>query len=184
MGIVIGSLTLTRLGDIHGRKPIFMLGLVMHLGFMAGMIINTNYILCYLLVFIFGLSLTARYYVGYAYNIEMQPKSHYVLVGTSMFLIESVAYLTICIYFMNFSKYWKPLQIPNFIFITLGLIFMTFMPESPRFLIAKKRFEEARFVFLWIGEVNGLTKEEAERRLDEIIFDDEEREDTNPDANF
>lgn len=71
MGVVIGSLTLTRLGDVHGRRPIFMLGLVMHLGFMAGIMIVTNYVLCYVLVFIFGLSLTARYYVGYAYNVEM-----------------------------------------------------------------------------------------------------------------
>ena len=71
LGIVIGSLTLTRLGDIHGRKPIYILGLVMHLGFMAGIIFSRNYVLDYILVFIFGLSLTARYYVGYCYNIEM-----------------------------------------------------------------------------------------------------------------
>lgn len=186
MGVVIGSLTLTRLGDVHGRRPIFMLGLVMHLGFMAGILIVTNYVLCYVLVFIFGLSLTARYYVGYAYNVEMQPKSHYVLVGTSMFLIESIAYLSICVYFMKVSKDWKPLQIPNIIFISAGLVFLFFMPESPRFLISKQRFEDARDVFKWIGKVNGLSREEAERRLDEIVFDGEEREykDPNPEAAF
>jgi len=186
MGVVIGSLTLTRLGDVHGRRPIFMLGLVMHLGFMAGIMIVTNYILCYVLVFTFGLSLTARYYVGYAYNVEMQPKSHYVLVGTSMFLIESVAYLSICFYFMFASQYWKPLQIPNIVFISAGVVFLCFMPESPRFLISKRRFEDARDVFKWIGKVNGLSREEAERRLDEIVFDGEDREykDPNPEAAF
>lgn len=186
MGVVIGSLTLTRLGDVHGRRPIFMLGLVMHLGFMAGIMVVTNYVLCYVLVFIFGLSLTARYYVGYAYNVEMQPKSHYVLVGTSMFLIESIAYLSICVYFMKVSKYWKPLQIPNIILISAGLVFLCFMPESPRFLISKRRFEDARDVFKWIGQVNGLSREEAERRLDEIVFDGEDREynDPNPEAAF
>jgi MFS family permease len=186
MGVVIGSLTLTRLGDVHGRRPIFMLGLVMHLGFMAGIMVVTNYVLCYVLVFIFGLSLTARYYVGYAYNVEMQPKSHYVLVGTSMFLIESIAYLSICVYFMKVSKYWKPLQIPNIILISAGLVFLCFMPESPRFLISKQRFEDARDVFKWIGQVNGLSREEAERRLDEIVFEGEDREynDPNPEAAF
>ena len=186
MGVVIGSLTLTRLGDVHGRRPIFMLGLVMHLGFMAGIMVVTNYILCYVLVFIFGLSLTARYYVGYAYNVEMQPKSHYVLVGTSMFLIESVAYLSICFYFMYVSQYWKPLQIPNIVFISAGVVFLCFMPESPRFLISKRRFEDARDVFKWIGKVNGLSREEAELRLDEIVFDGEDREykDPNPEAAF
>ena len=60
------------------------------------------------------------------------------------------------------------------------------MPESPRFLIVKKRFDDARDVFKWIGKVNGLTREETESRLDEIVFDGEEREykDPNADANF
>ena len=173
VGVVIGSLTLTRLGDIHGRKPIYLLGLVMHLGFMAGILLSTNYILDYILVFILGLSLTARYYVGYCYNIEMQPKSHYVLVGTSMFLIESAMYLSICLYFMFVSTYWEYIQIPNILFISIGFVFMLFMPESPRFLIAQKRFGDARDVFKWIGGVNGLSKEEIDNRLDEIVFEDE-----------
>jgi MFS family permease len=186
VGIVIGSLTLTRLGDVHGRHPIFMLGLVMHLGFMAGILVVTNYILCYVLVFIFGLSMTTRYYVGYTYNLEMQPKSHYILVGTSMFVVESVSYLAISFYFMYVSKYWKPLQIPNIVFISAGIVFLCFMPESPRFLISKHRFEDARGVFKWIGKVNGLSREVAERRLNEIVFEGEDREykDPNPEAAF
>jgi hypothetical protein len=28
-------------------------------------------------------------------------------------------------------------------------------------------------IFKWIGEVNGLSKEEAAKRLDEIVFEDE-----------
>jgi len=145
----------------------------MHLGFMAGILLSTNYILDYILVFILGLSLTARYYVGYCYNIEMQPKSHYVLVGTSMFLIESAMYLSICLYFMFVSTYWEYIQIPNILFISIGFVFMLFMPESPRFLIAQKRFGDARDVFKWIGGVNGLSKEEIDNRLDEIVFEDE-----------
>lgn len=102
-----------------------------------------------------------------------------------MFLIESVAYLSICVYFINY-KYWKPIQIPNVIFVFAGLVFMCFMPESPRFLISKKRFDDARDVFKWIGKVNGLSREETESRLDEIVFEGEDREykDPNADANF
>ena len=50
---------------------------------------------------------------------------------------------------------------------------MLFMPESPRFLIAQKRFGDARTVFKWIGGVNGLSKEEIDKRMDEIVFEDE-----------
>lgn len=70
-GIVIGCMTLTRLGDVVGRKPIFMLGVVMHIFFTIGLLLSYNQIADYCLIFIFGMSLTARYYVGYAYNLEM-----------------------------------------------------------------------------------------------------------------
>ena len=107
IGVVIGSLTITRLGDIYGRKPIFILGIFLHVGFCIAILFCKTYQIDYFLVFIFGLSMTSRYYCGYAYNIEMQPKSHYVLVGTSMFLIESCAYLTVCVYFLKISKDWR-----------------------------------------------------------------------------
>jgi len=82
-GIVVGCSTLTRLGDKHGRKPIYMLGIVMHLFFMFGILIVRIDFIALILIFIFGMSVTARYYVGYTYNIEMQPKSHYVIVSTT-----------------------------------------------------------------------------------------------------
>ena len=105
-GIVIGCMTLTRMGDVVGRKPIYMIGVMMHIGCMCGLIVSVNAILDFLLVFIFGMSVTARYYVGYAYNLEMQPKSHYILVSTSMFLIESVVYIIICFYFWFVKGPW------------------------------------------------------------------------------
>jgi MFS family permease len=83
LGIVVGCSTLTRLGDTHGRKPIYMLGICIHLLFMVGILIVKSPIICFFLTFVFGMSVTARYYVGYTYNVEMQPKSHYVLVSTT-----------------------------------------------------------------------------------------------------
>jgi MFS family permease len=71
LGIVVGCSTLTRLGDVYGRKPIYILGLVMHLSFMFGILISENMYIDYVLLFTFGMSLTARYYVGYTYNVEM-----------------------------------------------------------------------------------------------------------------
>mmetsp|Transcript_37795 Transcript_37795/g.57859 ORF Transcript_37795/g.57859 Transcript_37795/m.57859 type:complete len:100 (-) Transcript_37795:797-1096(-) len=76
LGIVVGCATLARLGDVVGRKPIYLLGMVMHIGFMICVLITTNRYVAFVLLFFFGVSLTARYYVGYTYNTEIQPKSH------------------------------------------------------------------------------------------------------------
>jgi len=76
VGIVVGCSTLTRLGDVYGRKPIYMLGIGLHLFFMVGILWTTSQIFAYFLLFVFGLSVTTRYYVGYTYNLEMQPKTH------------------------------------------------------------------------------------------------------------
>lgn len=107
LGIVIGCSTLTRLGDVYGRKPIYILGIAMHLSFMFGILISRDAFVDYFLLFTFGMSITARYYVGYTYNVEMQPKSHYVLVSTTMFLFESCVYIFICCYFAYISDKWQ-----------------------------------------------------------------------------
>ena len=101
----------------------------------------------YGLLIVFGMSITARYYVGYSYNIEMQPKSHQPLVSTIQFLSESVVFIFVCNYFMWISKDWVYLQIPNITLTTLGILFLYAMPETPRFLLSQQRFQSARSVF-------------------------------------
>ena len=73
VGIVVGCLTIARLGDIYGRKPIFKLGLFMHLAFTVSItfIRTKNLFILYTALLIFGMSVTARAYVGYSFNIEM-----------------------------------------------------------------------------------------------------------------
>ena len=46
------------------------------------LIFSTNAYLDYVCLFIVGISVCMRYYIGYTYNVEMQPKTHQVVVGT------------------------------------------------------------------------------------------------------
>jgi len=142
LGIVLGCLTVARLGDVYGRKPIYKLGLALHLGFSVCICFlqTSNLIVLYGLLLVFGMSVTARYYVGYSYNIEMQPKSHQPLVSTIQFLSESFVYCFVCLYFMYISKNWIYLQIPNIGLTILGILFLYVMPETPRFLLSQKRY--------------------------------------------
>ena len=176
VGIVVGCSTLTRLGDVYGRRPIYLLGLALHLFFIIGMLTAKSPFFAYFLLFVFGLSVTSKYYVGYTYNIEMQPRTHQVLVSTTMFLFESLVFVFICFYFWVISDQWKALQAPNIALAAYGVVFLVFMPESPRFLVAAKRFDEARKVFKWIGLRNGLSQEEVDRKMKDFLFDGEEKE--------
>lgn len=70
MGIVIGCLFVTRWGDIYGRKPVYLFGLILNFVLIAVMIVLKNVIVVYFCLFMLGVSITARYYVGYTYNLE------------------------------------------------------------------------------------------------------------------
>lgn len=51
----------------------------------------------------------------------------------------------------------------------VGAICMCFIPESPRYLVSKKKFELARQVFGKIARVNGM----EEDIVKDFIFEDE-----------
>jgi MFS family permease len=109
LGIVVGCLTLTRQGDVYGRKPLYILGLAMQIGFTFGIVFTTNYIVAYILLFILGMSVTAKYYVGFTYLMEIQPEDKKVMVSTTLFVFEASIYLFVCIYFRLMAKNWKVL---------------------------------------------------------------------------
>lgn len=159
VGIVLGCSTIARLGDVYGRKPIYNIGLLMHLAFSVIICFisgSSSILLLYGLLVFFGVSVTARFYVGYTYNLEMQPKEHQPFVSTVWFLSESLVYLLVCFYFQSVSKDWIYLQLPNIALTVLGICVLLKMPESPRFLLAQGKTEEAKEVFATIAKFNGI----------------------------
>lgn len=66
------------------------------------------------------------------------------MVSTIQFMAESVVYLLDIIYFVYISDEWVYLQIPNIVLSFLGVAWIVWMPETPRYLLAKKRYDEAR----------------------------------------
>lgn len=74
-GIVVGCLTLTRLGDILGRKPIFIIGMLLQIGVSIAIVLLYNKWANFGLCLVMGLALTGKQYVGYTYLLENMPKS-------------------------------------------------------------------------------------------------------------
>lgn len=169
LGVVIGCITLTRLGDIVGRKPIFMLGMVMQICITIAIVIISNMYIAYVLCFLEGISLTGKQYVGYSYLIENQPKNKQVIVGSLEFIAEGFVSFLVCMFFLWVSKDWRFLMIPTIALSIFGTVMMFFQPESPRFLVSKGKFDEARKVFSIIARKNGKGTDFAEY----FIFTDE-----------
>jgi len=135
-GIVVGCLTLTKLGDFYGRRPVYFFGLIMNFVIVLVIILSVWPWLTAIALFSLGLSVTARYYVGYTFTVEMNPEKQKPYVGTSLFIGECIAYLICCCYFAYISSYWRPLQYVNLGITLLGCVFVYFMPETPPFLVA------------------------------------------------
>ena len=90
-------------------------------------------------------------------------------------MMESVVYLLDIAYFVYISKNWVYLQIPNIILSFCGVLWVMIQPETPRWLLAKKRYNDARAVFAMMARWNGKSEE---AQVSEWVFE-QEAEDAN-----
>ncbi|GIY42631.1 solute carrier family 22 member 3, partial [Caerostris darwini] len=58
-----------------------------------------------------------------------------------------------------FSRSWVTLGLATSSVTIIFLLYYTFLPESPRWLVSQERYEEAAAILYQIGEKNGKTKE-------------------------
>jgi hypothetical protein len=66
------------------------------------------------------------------------------------------------------------MQIPTVTFGIIGAIFLFLQPESPRFLVSTKRYDEARKALNRIGRINGMGENIALK----FIFPKEQHDNT------
>ena len=155
IGIVLGSVTLTRVGDIFGRRQGFMIGLAIQSTATICVLLTSNYHVACFLCFVIGFGVTGKQYVGWNYLLEMQPQNMQVKVGTLEFIFEAAVYICVTIYFGWISKRWQFIQIPTITFGVVGIVFLYLQPESPRYLVSVGRFDQARKSFSRIAKFNG-----------------------------
>ena len=71
VGTFLGSMVLPRAADVVGRKPMFILGLVIYIGIIIGLIFATTVYELMGLLAVSGIGEAGRYYVAYVYVIEI-----------------------------------------------------------------------------------------------------------------
>lgn len=134
-----------RLADVYGRRPMFILGLILFIATCIGLIVSRDIMAMYAFLFLGGISECGRCYVAYVYAIEIIPKRMQSLAGLIYFLGFATCKILVCLYFMlSKEKHWYILALIA-IGMSLVSLFLTivYLPESPRFLYAQKRYQEA-----------------------------------------
>ena len=146
-----------RFGDVYGRKKMYILGKLMDLLVFITIFFTKNINVMIAAFFIFGAFTSLRVNVGYNYLIEMAPRSHKVLMGTTWNMNEGVPYLIMTIFFWttNYGS-WIWIVGIGFCFEIWCLATVFFMPESPSWLIEKEMIDEAEQAMAMVARFNKM----------------------------
>ncbi|KAH3661933.1 hypothetical protein OGAPHI_006112 [Ogataea philodendri] len=151
IGCAIGGVTLGRLGDIKGRKVGLMLTMVVYI---VGIVIQIASVSSWVQFFIgriiSGLAVGSVSVLSPMFISETSPKEiRGTLVSCYQLMITAGIFLGYCTTYGTYHAYDDSRQwrIPNglcFAWALLMIFGMTFMPESPRYLMEKDRIEDAK----------------------------------------
>ena len=108
--------------------------------------------------------------VGYLYTLELVPLSYQPAIGTSLQFFSSSVTVLATIYFYFISKYWVWLQLFGWTLNLITIVGVIFMPESPKFLLTMKKYDECRKAMTIIGRFNG-NKNDFDGKFDQEIQD-------------
>lgn len=150
IGSFIGAVTLGNLTDRFGRKAMYIIDLLAFVLFAALTAFAPG--LWWLVVFRFllGIGIGADYPISATLVSEFAPKKGRGKLSTSLgamwFVGAVVAYLVGLLTLPLGDVAWRAMLLIGAVFALIVFVFRVTLPESPRWLVAHGRFEEAQDV--------------------------------------
>lgn len=95
-------------------------------------------------MFIFGTGGVGRSSISYLYMQEFLPSNRQTLVGTILQLNNGFVAVYTVIYYWFISKNWIYINAFGGVLTIVSAVGVFFLPESPKFYISRKKFDEAR----------------------------------------
>jgi MFS transporter, SP family, sugar:H+ symporter len=154
VGWALSACITPRLADIYGRKPIFLASMLLQLASLIGIYISRSVAVTTGLIFFFGMGGVGRSSISYLYMQEFLPQNRQTLVGTVLQLNNGFVAVYTVIYYWFISKQWLYINIFAGFLTALSMVGVFFLPESPKFLITLRRYDEARAAINVITRVN------------------------------
>ncbi|CDW73598.1 solute carrier family member 5 [Stylonychia lemnae] len=144
VGWAVAAIFLPRLSDLFGRKWVYFYSMLFHGLVYLGLILSHNLNLTIVLMGFFGFCSLGRASVGYLYMQELTPIKQQTIIGTILSITGGLVTVFIALYFLYVSKHWEGFQIFGCATNFLIVVSIPFLPESPKYLISKNRYEDAR----------------------------------------
>ena len=153
IGFVIGAVTIVRLGDIYGRKPISVWTNILSIFIYIGLYFANSKELVYVLLVPTGALYIARFILLYIYMLELMPENLIIFYHIISSILGTLLECGFLVYFIFVDDGLKIF----FVIIAASLVHMIwhyYWPESPKFLYSQRRFDELHESLSYIAEVN------------------------------
>lgn len=175
VGAALGALFIPPLSDVYGRRKIFLVSLIISsLNFGVQLVLPyPDEWALYILAVTFlvnGLMSAGRKSLGYCFFVELSPKRFSDTLGTIWNVSEyAIINILLNVYFQNISKNWITtiwIGLGYAVISILGVYFI--VPESPKWLYAKERWEDLSIVLKYMARINGVIIPE-DSNINELI---------------
>lgn len=174
VGVLLGSMIFGHLSDSLGRKPVFFASLVIQVIFGIIAAVAPDFFTYTIARMVVGATTSGVFLVAYVIAMEMVGPKYRLIAGTVMMMFFSVGYMLTAGFAYVFYSSWRTLQIA----LTVpGLLFMCyywFIPESTRWLLSKRRTDEAIKLIHKAAAVNKVTV--PEEVLDTLVEPEQAKE--------
>ncbi|KAI8492349.1 hypothetical protein Bbelb_298020 [Branchiostoma belcheri] len=155
VGVLIGSITFGDLSDRFGRKVVLFAGIALNLVSGIATMFAPNFTAFVILRLFVGVSSLGIYIVSFVLACEIVGPSRRTLVGTVDYVFFVLGYMLEA-GLAYLIRTWTHLQLAISLLSVLWIPLWCVVTESPRWLLAKGRTEEARGIVEKMAEMNGV----------------------------
>lgn len=153
-GFLVSAAVFPTLSDIVGRKPIILAGLVFHIAINLAIQFwhNQAFLIAYLVLL--GIRLPMASHTAFLLLAEYSPPPRRALFANLVSAFDGgfTIFISLGFYYLrNWIDWFYIVDAQN---IALFFGFLIFIPESPRYLMARRKFSRARAAFARIARCN------------------------------
>ena len=153
IGWVSATITVPFIGDYYGRKLPYLLGLFCRLLGIALSMLSKNLLLLYIGHFLVGYAFTLSCSSAFYYAVELVPKNTARFVPPVFQVLDSLFHIVPAL-FLWASRDMNTIYYCMFGTIALGFAVIAVIPESPAYLLKKRRYRELNEALRRIAKFN------------------------------